>query len=126
MIKMLMRREQSDTCLTHVCKYHWSGESPVTCRLLQLMEVTVLAASSLYFIFSPGSLRSSNVYKCESGRCRTVPFLLTSLSLWFISQNLLFSIIHSFSLLNETDTDATSIYPYLVSILCRYSNVVHE
>ena len=40
------------------------------------MKATVLAETSLYFIFSPGSLCSSNVYRCESGRCRTLPFFL--------------------------------------------------
>jgi hypothetical protein len=43
----------------------------------QLMKATVLAESSiLYFIFSPGSLHYSDVYRCESGRCRTLPFFL--------------------------------------------------
>ena len=32
---------------------------------------------ALYFIFSLGSLRSSDVHRCESGRCRTLPFFLT-------------------------------------------------
>ena len=43
---------------------------------LQLMKATVLAESSIYFIFSPGSPRSSDVYRYESGRCRTLPFFL--------------------------------------------------
>ena len=70
--KMLKRREEWDTYLTHVCRYHWSRKSPVkrwnirrfqptlwlssmmTC--LWLIKVTVLAESSLYFIFLLGSL----------------------------------------------------------------------
>ena len=31
----------------------------------------------LYLIFSPGSLCYSDVYRCESGRCCTLPFVLT-------------------------------------------------
>jgi hypothetical protein len=83
---MLKRREEFDTYLTQVCRHHYSGENPVK-RLniresfqptLQLMEATVLAESSiLYFIFSPGSLCFGDVYRCESGRCRTLPFFLT-------------------------------------------------
>ena len=46
---------------------------------LQLMKATVLAESSLYLIFSLDSLRSSDVYRHESGRCRTLPFFLTLL-----------------------------------------------
>ena len=44
---------------------------------LQLMKVTVLAESSVYFIFSLGSLRCSDVYRCESGRFCILPFFLT-------------------------------------------------
>jgi hypothetical protein len=41
---------------------------------LQLMKATVLAKSSLYFIFLLGSLCSSNVYRHESSRCCTFPY----------------------------------------------------
>ena len=54
-----------------------------SCRLrlhLQLMNITLLAESS-YFTFSPSSLHCSDIYRCESGRCRTLPFFLTLLSL---------------------------------------------
>ena len=44
---------------------------------LQLMKPTVLTESSLYFIFSLGSLCHSNVYRHESGRSHTLPFFLT-------------------------------------------------
>ena len=50
------------------------------CLRLQLTKATVLAESSLYFIFSPGSLHSSGVYRRESDRCCTLPFFLTFLS----------------------------------------------
>ena len=43
--------------------------------LQQLMNATVLAESS--FIFQLDSLRYTDVYRCESGRCRTLPFFLT-------------------------------------------------
>ena len=42
--------------------------------LVQLMKVTMLAESS---IFSPGSLRYSDVYRRESGRRHTLPFFIT-------------------------------------------------
>ena len=45
------------------------------CLCLQLMKGTVLAASSTYFIFSLGYLRYSDVYRYESGRCCSLPFL---------------------------------------------------
>ena len=71
---MLKRREECDTYLTHICKYHYSRErAPWKDIHLQLIKVTVLAESSIYFIFSPGSLRSSNVYGLESIRCHTLP-----------------------------------------------------
>ena len=44
---------------------------------LQLMKATVLAESTLYFIFSLGSLHSSDIYRWKSGTCRTLPFFLT-------------------------------------------------
>ena len=61
----------------------WNCKRPLiatrqSCSLrLQLTKATVFAESSLYFIFSPGSFCSSNVYRHESGRCRTLPFFLT-------------------------------------------------
>ena len=51
--------------------------------LLQyLMKATVLTESS--FIFSPGSLRYADVYRCESGRCHTLHFFL----IYFLSFHL--------------------------------------
>ena len=47
------------------------------CLRLQPMKAKVLAETSLYFIFSLGSLCSSDVYRRESGRFRTLPFFLT-------------------------------------------------
>ena len=46
---------------------------------------TMLAESSIYFIFSLGSLRYSNVYRRECGRCRTLLFFLTFLSLSLVA-----------------------------------------
>ena len=43
--------------------------------LLQLKKATMLGESS--FIFSPGSLCYSNVYRHESGRYCTLPFFIT-------------------------------------------------
>ena len=45
--------------------------------LVWLMKATVLTESS--FIFSLGSLCYSDVYRCESDRCCTLPFFLWSL-----------------------------------------------
>ena len=55
--------------------------------LLRLMKAKVLAESS--FIFSLDSLCYANVYRCESGRCRTLPFFQTySLSSSHDKQNI--------------------------------------
>ena len=68
--KMLERREECDAYLTHICRH--------CCSLhLQLMKATVLAESSIHFIFSQSSFCPSNVYRHESGRCCTLPFFLT-------------------------------------------------
>ena len=40
------------------------------------MKATVLAESSSYFIFSLGYLHYYDTYKCESGRCCSLPFFL--------------------------------------------------
>ena len=64
-LNILKRREECDTYLTHVCRFRLS-------LFLQLMKATVLAESS--FIFSPRSIRYADVYRRESGRCRTLPF----------------------------------------------------
>ena len=42
---------------------------------LLLMKATVLAKSSFYFIFSPGYVCYCDVYRSESGKCCTLPFL---------------------------------------------------
>jgi hypothetical protein len=45
---------------------------------LQLVKATVLGEGSfLYFIISPGSLCYCDLYRHESGGCRTLPFVLT-------------------------------------------------
>ena len=49
--------------------------------LLQLTKATMLAESS--FIFTPGFLHYGDVYRRESGRCRTLPFFLTFLLFHF-------------------------------------------
>ena len=71
---MFKKKEECDTYLTHVCRHHSSGASSTADKL---MKATVLAESCLYFIFPPGSLCSSDVYRHESGRCHTVLFFLT-------------------------------------------------
>ena len=54
---------------------------------LCLMKATVLAESSLYLIFSPGSFCFSDVYRRESGRCRTRPFFLTFYFPFILTKN---------------------------------------
>ena len=61
--------------------------------LLQLMKATALAESS--FIFSPGSLQYADVYRRESGRCRTLPFFLTFFY-YYLQQELLQHICDDF------------------------------
>jgi len=79
-----------DTYLTHTCRHPWSGEKIkyIESTLWFSSPVDIMSTStadeshsvgSIYFIFSPGSLRSSNVYRYESGRCHTLPFFLTFL-----------------------------------------------
>ena len=96
---MIKRREESGTYLTHVCRHHSSGDSLekrlnmgrlvntvafMSCRHkklhLQLIKATVLAESSLYFIFSPGYLHYCDAYRQGSGRCCSLSFFLTFLS----------------------------------------------
>jgi hypothetical protein len=53
----------------------------ISCRhrlTSQLMKARMLAESSLYSMFSLGSLCYSDVYRRESGRCPTLLFFLTS------------------------------------------------
>ena len=58
MIKhILKRKEESDTYLTHDCRYRWSRQ--ITIKVDEL-----------------GSVCSSDVYRRESGRCRSLPFIL--------------------------------------------------
>ena len=58
------------------CPIFLSLQALINPTRLQLMKATVLAESSIYFIFSPDSLHSSNVFRYESGRCRSLPFVL--------------------------------------------------
>ena len=84
---MLNRREECDTYMTHVCRDHYSGGNPEkrkykielsanTVAFISYRYSLVLAESSLYFIFSPGSLHYADVYRHESRRCRILPFFL--------------------------------------------------
>ena len=45
--------------------------------LQHLMKASVLADSSIYFIFSAASLHSSYVYRCELSRCYNLHYFLT-------------------------------------------------
>ena len=94
---MLKKKEECDTYLSHVFRHHSSIKNPVQRQnirqsfqptlwlssavevslFLQLMKGTVLAESSLCFIFALGPPGYGNVYKHETGRCRTLPSFLT-------------------------------------------------
>ena len=94
--KMLKRREECHTYLTHVCRHYWGIKSPVKIWNLRSCQTTLWLLSavdidSLYswwkpqywvktpyiFIFSLGSICSSDMYRHESGRCRNLPVFLT-------------------------------------------------
>ena len=63
MIKNILKwRKESDTYLTHVCRHRWSKHS-VGWKLLN-------------HPLSLWSVRSSDVYRHESGRCHSLPFIL--------------------------------------------------
>ena len=83
---------------TIICCINWftSQKSPMK-RLnirsfqstlwLSSAVATVLTENSLYFIFSPGSFCSSNVYRHESGRCHTLPFFLNPFQVFFLYEH---------------------------------------
>ena len=75
---MLERREEYGTYLTHICRHCCSRKNPVRRQnirsfqpTLWLVKATVLAESSLYFVFSLSFFRSSNVHRRVS-RCCTL------------------------------------------------------
>ena len=72
---MLKRKEECDSCLQTSLPLREPGE-----KKIQSFQPTLCSAdesSILYFIFSLGSLRCTDVYRRESGRCRSIPFILT-------------------------------------------------
>jgi hypothetical protein len=73
-IKLFCKFSQRFINLIDVIRQTVAFSSCRRCRLLQLMKATMLAESS--FVFSPGSLCYNNVYRCESGRCHTLPFFI--------------------------------------------------
>ena len=76
-INIFKWREDSDTYLTCVCRLRWSGK-----RLVEIEEIT--GAFSQHWLsstvevvqFLPDAFRSSDVYRCESGRCRSLSIIL--------------------------------------------------
>ena len=85
---MLKIRQECDTYLTHICGHHRNRENPVkkikykielsaNTGFHQLQTQTLLLIALSYInIFSLGSLRYGDVYKCKPGRYRTLPFFL--------------------------------------------------
>ena len=80
---MFKRREEYNTYLTHMCRHHCSGDSPVKRWNISSFQPTLWLSSPvdvvyvLYLIFLPGSLPYSDVYRRESGRYHTLYFFST-------------------------------------------------
>ena len=66
---MLKSREECDTYLTHICRHQCSRESPVTRWNIRSFQPTLRLSSAVDIV--------SNVYRCESESCHTLPFFLT-------------------------------------------------
>ena len=91
---MLKTREECDTYLTHVCRHHCSVEDLVKRKgafsqhcFHQLWKYSTSTADKIsvgwkLLLFSPGSLCYYDVYRCESGRCCTLPLFLTFFISW--------------------------------------------
>ena len=75
----LKRREECNTYLIHICRHcivyklQWNNKH----RLNLADESHSVGWKLLFCIFSPGSLCSCEVYRHESGSCRTLPSILT-------------------------------------------------
>ena len=77
-ICILKWREESCTYLTRICKHCWSRKHPV-----EIEEITGASTADeshgvgwkllLFLQFLLDAFRSSYVYKCESGRCYSLP-----------------------------------------------------
>ena len=72
---MLKWRKESDTYLTTVCRHRWSRQ--ITTKVDKLPEL------------SANTICSSDVYRHESGRCRSLSFILT----YFLSFHLYINIL---------------------------------
>ena len=76
---MLKGRKQSDTYLATFCRHHWSVQMTMKKNIKWSFQpaqwLSSAESSILYLIFSPGSLCYSDVYRCKSGRCGSLPFL---------------------------------------------------
>ena len=83
------------------------------------MKATVLAEGSVYFIFSLGSLCSSDVCRCESGRCCTLSFFLI-----FIIIIIIIIIIINVEMCHEV-LMLTLLYR-LLALKCFWSCLVQE
>ena len=77
--KMLKWREECEIYLTRICRHRWSGENLmkrynieltantvafISCRLTKKKK-SQCSIKALYFIFSPSSFHSSDVYRCK-------------------------------------------------------------
>ena len=99
---ILKRKEESDTYLTHVCRHHWSRKSSmkymeqelsaytmafISCRSrLQLIKATVQAESYFHRLISSSSFCSSDVYRHESGICRSLLFFFKYFLSFYLSR----------------------------------------
>ena len=78
---------------------------------------SLLAESS--FVFSPGSLHYTDVYRHESGRCRTLPFLLSNLFYHFTFPDF------SFILMYKKEWSFINFALVFVSSLCHHLTYIH-
>jgi len=114
---MLKRRDECNTYLTLICRHHWSRGCPVkrwNIRSFQPIDPVYICSwwkpqfwlKALYFIFSQGSLYSSDVYRCESGKCCTLPFFLTFI-FHYLNKFLLYFILQ---LLYRNNTSTRNLF----------------
>jgi hypothetical protein len=88
MIKNILKwREESDTYLTCVCRHCWSRKISLRVDGIGAFSCTADESHSvgwklLFHLLSLKSFCSSDVYRRESGMCRSPPFILIYSSKW--------------------------------------------
>ena len=128
---MLKRREECTTYLTHVCRHNYSEEIPVKRWNMRSFQPTLWLSSAIDV--TPGSLRYSDVYRHESGRCCTLSFILTFFTLVLFTICLFVAVIYqfwrSFSFLKESSAGFCSSWkclPLMLSLFTFWNSVKWE